>query len=328
MLFMCILFGIIVVIYGIIFHSRYLMHKSEQWKFYTFLSSLAVLTLLSVVGLLSTFAPINKNMAMTSSSSTISEVSSSSYVSSSSQRISSYSSSSRRDFTVDSSSKNIDSNTKETGSTTTSARGTWTPTANYTVNEYLNKPNTNIVLRAKVINSFPDYLIQGDNLLEVETEVMGIYEPDAYREYSINGDRLFIRVPSSQDVRVGERKVFTGEITKLEDYGRMGVGAIKISSMRKPADENSPVSAPKKEEPASQSAPTSPAPEPAPVQPSPQPQSPAPIQPSPQPSPNQGLRPFRNCTEARRAGRVNIPASDPQYGPWLDRDKDGFGCDE
>ncbi|WP_239822332.1 excalibur calcium-binding domain-containing protein [Streptococcus oralis] len=23
-----------------------------------------------------------------------------------------------------------------------------------------------------------------------------------------------------------------------------------------------------------------------------------------------------------------MPASDPQYGPWLDRDKDGYGCDE
>ena len=40
------------------------------------------------------------------------------------------------------------------------------------------------------------------------------------------------------------------------------------------------------------------------------------------------LRPFKNCKEARKAGRVNIPASDPQYGPWLDRDKDGYGCDE
>lgn len=40
------------------------------------------------------------------------------------------------------------------------------------------------------------------------------------------------------------------------------------------------------------------------------------------------LRPFKNCMEARKAGRVNIPASDPQYGPWLDRDKNGYGCDE
>ncbi|ORO84590.1 hypothetical protein B7705_02370 [Streptococcus oralis subsp. dentisani] len=45
-------------------------------------------------------------------------------------------------------------------------------------------------------------------------------------------------------------------------------------------------------------------------------------------APKSNLRPFKNCTEARKAGRVNIPASDPQYGPWLDRDKDGYGCDE
>ncbi|MEQ9763466.1 excalibur calcium-binding domain-containing protein [Streptococcus sp. ZJ151] len=54
------------------------------------------------------------------------------------------------------------------------------------------------------------------------------------------------------------------------------------------------------------------------------------IAPTPTPeqsTPNQGLRPFGNCTEARRAGRVNIPASDPQYGSWLDRDGDGLGCD-
>lgn len=36
---------------------------------------------------------------------------------------------------------------------------------------------------------------------------------------------------------------------------------------------------------------------------------------------------FDNCTEARAAGAVNIPASDPRYGLHLDRDRDGFGCD-
>ncbi|WP_309126383.1 excalibur calcium-binding domain-containing protein [Kocuria sp.] len=36
---------------------------------------------------------------------------------------------------------------------------------------------------------------------------------------------------------------------------------------------------------------------------------------------------FDNCTEARAAGRVNIPASDPAYGLHLDADRDGFGCD-
>lgn len=36
---------------------------------------------------------------------------------------------------------------------------------------------------------------------------------------------------------------------------------------------------------------------------------------------------FANCTEARAAGAVNIPAGDPRYGLHLDRDRDGFGCD-
>ncbi|MFI7583393.1 excalibur calcium-binding domain-containing protein [Kocuria sp. M1N1S27] len=36
---------------------------------------------------------------------------------------------------------------------------------------------------------------------------------------------------------------------------------------------------------------------------------------------------FDNCTEARAAGAVNIPATDPRYGLHLDRDRDGFGCD-
>ncbi|MFI7494136.1 excalibur calcium-binding domain-containing protein [Kocuria sp. M4R2S49] len=36
---------------------------------------------------------------------------------------------------------------------------------------------------------------------------------------------------------------------------------------------------------------------------------------------------FDNCTEARAAGAVNIPSTDPRYGLHLDRDRDGFGCD-
>ncbi|MCM3687082.1 excalibur calcium-binding domain-containing protein [Kocuria rosea] len=36
---------------------------------------------------------------------------------------------------------------------------------------------------------------------------------------------------------------------------------------------------------------------------------------------------FDNCTEARAAGRVNIPVGDPAYGLHLDADRDGFGCD-
>lgn len=40
-----------------------------------------------------------------------------------------------------------------------------------------------------------------------------------------------------------------------------------------------------------------------------------------------GTMPFKNCTEARNAGYTNIPSTSPFYGPHLDRDKDGFGCD-
>lgn len=37
---------------------------------------------------------------------------------------------------------------------------------------------------------------------------------------------------------------------------------------------------------------------------------------------------FDNCTEARAAGRVNIPVGDPAYAPHLDRDLDGIGCEQ
>ncbi|PLC11295.1 hypothetical protein AUQ48_02330 [Kocuria flava] len=36
---------------------------------------------------------------------------------------------------------------------------------------------------------------------------------------------------------------------------------------------------------------------------------------------------FDNCTEARAAGRTNIPSWDPAYGLHLDADRDGYGCD-
>lgn len=38
-------------------------------------------------------------------------------------------------------------------------------------------------------------------------------------------------------------------------------------------------------------------------------------------------RPFRNCTEARAAGHAPVYAGDPAYGPWLDGDDDGIGCE-
>jgi LPXTG-motif cell wall-anchored protein len=36
---------------------------------------------------------------------------------------------------------------------------------------------------------------------------------------------------------------------------------------------------------------------------------------------------FDNCTQAYAAGRSHIPQGDPAYRPGLDRDKDGFACD-
>lgn len=37
--------------------------------------------------------------------------------------------------------------------------------------------------------------------------------------------------------------------------------------------------------------------------------------------------PFENCTQARQAGYEDIPSSSDYYGPWLDSDGDGFGCE-
>jgi len=37
--------------------------------------------------------------------------------------------------------------------------------------------------------------------------------------------------------------------------------------------------------------------------------------------------PFRNCAEARAAGAAPVYAGQPGYGPHLDRDGDGVGCE-
>lgn len=37
--------------------------------------------------------------------------------------------------------------------------------------------------------------------------------------------------------------------------------------------------------------------------------------------------PFKNCTEARKAGYSNIPSTSEYYGKHLDRDGDGIGCE-
>ncbi|WP_430435323.1 excalibur calcium-binding domain-containing protein [Methyloversatilis sp.] len=38
-------------------------------------------------------------------------------------------------------------------------------------------------------------------------------------------------------------------------------------------------------------------------------------------------RAFRNCAEARAAGAAPVRAGEPGYGPHLDRDGDGVGCE-
>lgn len=40
-----------------------------------------------------------------------------------------------------------------------------------------------------------------------------------------------------------------------------------------------------------------------------------------------GGRPFRNCSEARAAGRAPIRRGEPGFGSHLDRDGDGIGCE-
>jgi hypothetical protein len=37
--------------------------------------------------------------------------------------------------------------------------------------------------------------------------------------------------------------------------------------------------------------------------------------------------PYKNCTQARQNGDSDIPSSSDKYGPWLDRDGDGVGCE-
>lgn len=37
--------------------------------------------------------------------------------------------------------------------------------------------------------------------------------------------------------------------------------------------------------------------------------------------------PYRNCTQAHRGGRYDVPKGDPDYQPKLDRDNDGIACE-
>lgn len=53
--------------------------------------------------------------------------------------------------------------------------------------------------------------------------------------------------------------------------------------------------------------------------------------PAPAPAPesnNTGVSgPYKNCTEARAAGAAPVYRGEPGYGPHLDRDNDGIGCE-
>jgi len=51
------------------------------------------------------------------------------------------------------------------------------------------------------------------------------------------------------------------------------------------------------------------------------------LQPSPAHAAPASGRPFRNCAEARAAGAAPVRRGDPGYGPHLDRDNDGIGCE-
>lgn len=38
-------------------------------------------------------------------------------------------------------------------------------------------------------------------------------------------------------------------------------------------------------------------------------------------------QPYPNCKTAAQDGVYDIPSDSPYYGPWLDRDSDGVGCE-
>ena len=218
------------------------------------------------------------------------------------------------------------SSTSSSSSETSSKIEKWSPTGHIAVDAYLNTPQIKIILRAKALREVSHKLSNTDKLYEVEAEVIGIEEKDEYREYNITGKKLLIRTPESLAVKMNELMVYTGNTVSLEKYDSIDKGSLVISEVRKTEkaqeeekasieaskskeEERKASSREKEQEQASSHTTTTPTQ-------------------SSTPAPQSNLRPFKNCTEARKAGRVNIPASDPQYGLWLDRDKDGYGCDE
>ena len=218
------------------------------------------------------------------------------------------------------------SSTSSSSNETSSKIEKWSPTGHIAVDAYLNTPQIKIILRAKALREVAHKFSNTDKLYEVEAEVIGIEEKDEYREYNITGKKLLIRTPESLAVKINELMVYTGNTVSMEKYDSIGKGSLVISEVRKTEkaqeeekasieaskskeEERKASSREKEQEQASSHTTTTPTQ-------------------SSTPAPQSNLRPFKNCTEARKAGRVNIPASDPQYGPWLDRDKDGYGCDE
>ena len=219
------------------------------------------------------------------------------------------------------------SSSSSTSSETSSTIEKWSPTGHIAVDAYLNTPQIKVILRAKALREVAYKHSNTDKIYEVEAEVIGIEEKDEYREYNITGKKLLMRTPKSLAVKINELMVYTGNTVSIEKYGSIGKGSLVISEVRKTEkaqeEEKASIEASKsKEEEEEENKSSSQEKE----------QSPSDTTTTPTQSfttaPQSNLRPFKNCREARKAGRVNIPASDPQYGPWLDRDKDGYGCDE
>ena len=217
------------------------------------------------------------------------------------------------------------SSTSSSSSETSSKIEKWSPTGHIAVDAYLNSPQIKIILRAKALREVAHKLSNTDKLYEVEAEVIGIEEKDEYREYNITGKKLLIRTPESLAVKMNELMVYTGNTVSIEKYDSIGKGSLVISEVRKTEkaqEEKASIEASKSKEEESKASSREKEQEQASSH-----TTTTPTQ-SSTPAPQSNLRPFKNCKEARKAGRVNIPASDPQYGPWLDRDKDGYGCDE
>ena len=216
------------------------------------------------------------------------------------------------------------SSSSSTSSETSSTIEKWSPTGHIAVDAYLNTPQIKVILRAKVLREVAYKHSNTDKIYEVEAEVIGIEEKDEYREYNITGKKLLMRTPESLAIKINELMVYTGNTVSIEKYGSIGKGSLVISEVRKTEkaleEEKASIEASKSKEEANKSS----------SQEKEQASSDTITTPtqSSTPASHSNLRPFKNCKEARKAGRVNIPASDPQYGPWLDRDKDGYGCDE